>query len=64
MNDSRPPSESFPHPTGSGGNLPGSDDGFPSSDRERLKGLFVRVMLVQVISLAFLWFLQARFGGG
>jgi len=36
----------------------------PATERERLRRVFRRVMLVQVVALLVLWLLQARFGSG
>jgi len=36
----------------------------PGVERAGLWSLFVRVMLVQVVAVALLWLLQARFAGG
>jgi hypothetical protein len=42
-------------------NLP-DDEVDDDAARERLRRIFVRVMIVQVVTLALLWLLQARFG--
>jgi hypothetical protein len=36
----------------------------PAQARARLRSIFVRVMIVQVIALALLWLLQSTFGLG
>jgi hypothetical protein len=36
----------------------------PAQTRARLRSIFTRVMIVQVITLALLWLLQSRFGTG
>jgi hypothetical protein len=35
----------------------------PAADRSTFRRTLVRVMIVQVVALALLWLLQARYGG-